>query len=278
MFKLIAIDLDGTLLNDDKKVSDFNIGVLNKLIHKGYELVIATGRRYYSAKTFLKGIDSHLVILANNGNIVRNSEDDKVILSKFMDKKAYVNLLNEAKNFGLKGIVHVDFFKDGVDMIIELDEKHQTHKQFIFEDDNRYLLLPKHEVEQQERVLAVVYPGDADIIYRFSDMVDKKYPNLYNSHVLEKIYSAEAMYEAMNPLGTKWKSLLEYANIIGIEKKDIICIGDDNNDLEMLLNAGLGIAMKNANELVKKSAKLVTEKDNNESGVGLVLTDLLLSK
>jgi Cof subfamily protein (haloacid dehalogenase superfamily) len=276
LYKLIAIDLDGTLLDDSKKVTDFNIEVLNKLIEKGYEVVIATGRRYFSAKLFLRGINTHLVILANNGNIVRNSEDDKVIFSKFLDKKSYLDLLKEANDLGLKGIVHVDLFNDGIDMIMELDEKYQSHKKFIFEEDNRYLLLPKHEIEKQERVLAVVYPGNADVIYKLSNIINEKYPNRYNSHVLERIYSAEAMYEAMNPLGSKWKSLLEYANISGIKKEEIICIGDDNNDLEMLLNAGLGIAMKNANDLVKKSANLVTQKDNNESGVGVVLTDLLM--
>ena len=177
MYKLIAIDLDGTLLNDSKKISDYNIEVLNKLIYKGYEVVIATGRRYYSAKKTLIEMNSHFIILANNGNIVRNSEDDKVILSKFMDKISYLNLLKEANNLGLKGIVHVDLFTDGIDMILELDEKHQSHNKYIFEDDNRYLLLPKFEIEKQERVLAVVYPGDADIVYKFSNIINNK--NLY---------------------------------------------------------------------------------------------------
>ncbi|MDY0235163.1 MAG: Cof-type HAD-IIB family hydrolase [Gudongella sp.] len=276
MYKLIAIDLDGTLLDDSKKISDFNLEVLNRLIEKGYEVVIATGRRYFSAKSFLTGIKSHLIILANNGNIVRNSEDDKTIMSKFMDKESYLDLLKEANDLGLKGIVHVDLFYNGIDMIFELDEKFQSQNKYIFEDDNRYLILPKLEIEKQERVLAVVYPGDADIIYKFSNIINTKYPNRYNSHVLERIYRAEAMYEAMNPMGTKWKSLLEYANTIGIKKEEIICIGDDNNDIEMLLCSGLGIAMKNSNDLVKKSANLVTEKDNNESGVGSVLTDLLI--
>ena len=171
MYKLIAIDLDGTLLDDSKKIPDLNIEVLNKLIDKGYEVVIATGRRYFSAKSFLKEINSHLIILANNGNIVRNSEDDKVILSKFMDKNSYLDLLNEANNLGLRGIVHVDLFNDGIDMVIELDEKHKSHKKYIFEEDNRYLLLPKLEIEKQDRVLAVVYPGDADIIYEFSNII-----------------------------------------------------------------------------------------------------------
>jgi len=276
LYKLIAIDLDGTLLDDSKKISDFNLEVLNRLIEKGYEVVIATGRRYFSAKSFLTGIKSHLIILANNGNIVRNSEDDKTIMSKFMDKESYLDLLKEANDLGLKGIVHVDLFYNGIDMIFELDEKFQSQNKYIFEDDNRYLILPKLEIEKQERVLAVVYPGDADIIYKFSNIINTKYPNRYNSHVLERIYRAEAMYEAMNPMGTKWKSLLEYANTIGIKKEEIICIGDDNNDIEMLLCSGLGIAMKNSNDLVKKSANLVTEKDNNESGVGSVLTDLLI--
>jgi len=277
LYKLIAIDLDGTLLDDNKKVPEFNIEILNKLIDMGYEVVIATGRRYFSAKSFLKKINSHLVILANNGNIVRNSYDDKVLISKYMDKEAYLDLLYEANNLSLKGIVHVDLYNDGIDMIFELDEIEESHTKYIFEKDKRYLILPKNEVEKQDRILAVVYPGDYDIIYKFSNIIEKKYPKRYNSHVLEKIYSAEAMFEVMNPMGSKWKSLLEFAKTIGVKREEIICIGDDNNDLEMILNAGLGIAMKNSNDLVKKAANIVTKMDNNESGVGRVLADLLIN-
>ncbi len=74
MYKLIAIDLDGTLLDDHKEISKENIQLINKLIERDYEVVIATGRRYWSAKELTKTINKPLVILANNGSIVRETK------------------------------------------------------------------------------------------------------------------------------------------------------------------------------------------------------------
>ena len=67
MYKLIAIDLDGTLLDDKKEISKENVDLIKELIEKGYEVVIATGRRYWSAKELTKNIDKPLTILANKG-------------------------------------------------------------------------------------------------------------------------------------------------------------------------------------------------------------------
>ena len=79
----------------------------------------------------------------------------------------------------------------------------------------------------------------------------------------------------MNPLGCKWLSLSEYAKEKDIAKEEIITIGDDNNDAEMIKNAGCGIAMKNASEGVKQVADIITEKDNNESGLSFELRKIL---
>lgn len=275
MFKLIAIDLDGTLLNKDRQISKENKEIINRIIKLGYEVVIATGRRYYSAKEMVKELDNHLIILANNGNIVRRSEDDHLIFAKFLDVDAYKDMILEGKKYGLTSIVHVDMYHEGIDMVVELDEVNNSHMNYLREPDKRYLVTTQKEVLSQNRVLAVVYPGKADVLNRFYSEINEKYPNRYSSHVLEKIYIAEAMYEAMNPLGSKWKSLLEYANLKGIKRDEIIAIGDDNNDLEMILNSGLGIAMKNSSELVKNAADIITEKDNNDSGVADVLEKLL---
>lgn len=97
----------------------------------------------------------------------------------------------------------------------------------------------------------------------------------YNSHVMENIQVTEALLEIMNPLGCKWLSLQEYAKQKGIKDSEIIAIGDDNNDIQMIKNAGCGIAMKNASEQVKKVADIITEKDNNESGLAFELRRVL---
>ena len=275
MYRLIAIDLDGTLLNSSKKISEENREAVNRLISLGYQVVIATGRRYYSAKMLVKDLDSHLVIMANNGNIVRSSMDDVVLISKFLDRDSYLDILKEAKVHRLKGIVHVDRYLEGIDMVIEEDDLHRDHFKYLTEQDKRYLILPEKEIYELDRVLAVVFPGDYEAVKTFSDTIGLKYPDRYSSHVLENIYIAEAMYEAMNPGGSKWKTLSEYAESVGVKPDEIIAIGDDNNDLDMILNAGLGIAMKNGSNLAKSAADMVTERDNDHSGLAHVLEKVL---
>ncbi|MCR3954971.1 MAG: Cof-type HAD-IIB family hydrolase [Gudongella sp.] len=275
MYRLIAIDLDGTLLNSSKKISDENREAVNRLIGLGYQVVIATGRRYYSAKMLVKELDSHLVIMANNGNIVRSSLDDVVLKSKFLDRESYLDILKEAKDHRLRGIVHVDRYLEGIDMVVEQDDLYKEHLRYLTEQDKRYLILPEKEIYKLDRVLAVVFPGDYEVVKTFSDTIGQKYPDRYSSHVLENIYIAEAMYEAMNPGGSKWKTLNEYAESIGIKREEIIAIGDDNNDVDMILNAGLGIAMRNGSNLAKSAADIVTERDNDHSGLAHVLEKVL---
>ena len=93
MYRLIAIDLDGTLLDDNKKIPKENLEVINKLIKEGYEIVIATGRRYWSAKELTREIDGPITIMANNGNIVRNTLDDKVIAAKYLNFEDYKRVI-----------------------------------------------------------------------------------------------------------------------------------------------------------------------------------------
>lgn len=275
MIKLIAIDLDGTLLDNSKRIPQDNIDIVNTLVSKGYEVVIATGRRYYSAKMMTKGLDGHFVILANNGNIVRRTDDDQLIISKFLDKDSFQDMLMEAEISNLRGIIHVDMYQQGIDMVLERDDDNNSHMKYITESDNRYLLLPRKEILTLDRVLAVVYPGNAKILKDFRRSIDEKYPERYSSHVLENINIAEAMYEAMNPAGSKWKTLLEYAELRGVHRDEILAIGDDNNDVEMILNAGVGIAMKNGSFLARESADYVTEKSNDESGLAHTLKSIL---
>lgn len=272
MYKLIAMDLDGTLLDDDKKVPKENLEVLEQLISKGYEVVIATGRRYWSAKQLLKDVRKPLVILANNGNIVRSTADDGIIIKKYLDIKDFKTLIKEGKKRGLQPVVHVDGFEEGIDLIIELDKGNNN---YISKGEKRYREVESYLEMDEDRILAVVYAGNREELVNFHLDISKRYPNRYSSHVMENIVIAEALLEVMNPLGNKWLSLSEYAKEKGVAEEEIIAIGDDNNDIQMIKNAGCGIAMKNAIKEAKKVADIITEKDNNQAGVAFELRKIL---
>ena len=275
MYKLIAIDLDGTLLDDHKQLSKENIQLINKLIERDYEVVIATGRRYWSAKELTKTINKPLVILANNGSIVRETKKDRILFEKHLNIEDFRTVVGSGKERNLHPIIHVDNYENGYDLIVEMDIENQAYGNYFNKDEKRYKKVQSYLEIEDEKVLAVVYLGSKADMKDFYLDINKNYPNKYNVHIVENIRAAEALLEIMNPLVCKWQSLQEYARERGIKESEIIAIGDDNNDFPMIKNASLGIAMKNASKNVKSVADIITEKDNNKSGVAFELKKIL---
>jgi len=275
MYKLIAIDLDGTLLDDNKTIPEENVLTLRDLIDRGYEIVIATGRRYSEAKELIKDIDRNLVILANNGNIVRNMQDDKLIIKKYLNMEDFRKLVHESKKRGLHPLILVDDFENGIDIIVETGSASHFHRVYISRAKNRYREVKDYLNMEDVNILSVAYAGSRKDMEELYNYINERYPNVYKTHLMENINLAEALLEIMNPLGDKWFSLLEYARERNITQSEIIAIGDDNNDIEMIRNSGCGIAMKNGSNQVKEVADIVTEKDNNQSGVAHALRKLL---
>jgi Cof subfamily protein (haloacid dehalogenase superfamily) len=278
LYKLIALDLDGTLLDDNKKISTENIITINNLINKGLKVVIATGRGYYSAKKLTEKLDKKLTILANNGNIIRNTSDDLTIFARYMEKEIVKDILIEGKKINLNPIVHVDYFTDGIDMVIEENISDNFIERYISKNPSRFKAVSNNILYNVDRVLALVYLGSRERLNVFYQGLIDKYPKKHSSHILNNIQVAEAMLEIMNPFANKGVTLLEYCNSIGIKAEEVIAIGDDNNDIDMIKNVGLGIAMKNGSELVKGSADIVTEEDNNNSGVAYILNKIFDSE
>lgn len=271
MYKLIAIDLDGTLLDDKKDIPKDNLDTVNLLIKKGYEVVVATGRRYWSAKELTKKIHGHITIIANNGNIVRNSLNDELLISKYMDTKDYKLIIEEGIKRNLHPVIHIDGYNEGIDLIIEAGREYGEYvmRGGRFKEVKSFL-----EVEN-EKILTIVYGDFKKALYPFYEFISENYSKNFNIHIMENLDTVESMIEIMNPDGNKWKTILEYAAGMNIDPAEIIAIGDNNNDVSMIKNSGLGIAMKNGSDLVKSVAKIITKKDNNESGVAFELKRVL---
>lgn len=270
-YKMVAIDLDGTLLNDNKELLDINIEVLREINSLGVEVVIATGRRYSSAKDLVKPLNIDLVIIANNGNIIRNSWDDKILITKYLNRDDFYSLVKEGKKRGLYPITHVDHFEEGYDMMIELDLEDEKYSPYIESNLTGYKKIENFLEYDKDKVLAVCYTGDSNKLKKFENYISKTYPKKYNSHIMSKLTVAGGLLEVMNPMGSKWLSLRDYAKEKGIMPEEIIAIGDDNNDIEMIKGVGLGIAMKNASDNLKEICDIVTDLSNNEGGVGYIL-------
>lgn len=269
------MDLDGTLLNDNKTISKENLDTIHNLIERGYEVVIATGRNYLSARTLTKEIEDNLIYISNNGNIIIDSKDDRTILNTFLNFDDYKRVLIEGNSRKLQPIVYVDYYSQGYDLILEKNSEHGEYFDGVNKDMARYIEVENILDYEADRILAVVYSGKKKLLNEFFNHINKEYPNIYSSHVMENVVMSEALLEIMNPLGTKWNALNQYALKRNIKPKEIITIGDDNNDIDMIKNAGIGIAMSNGSELVKTNADIITKRDNNNSGLSYELNRIL---
>lgn len=271
-YKLVAIDLDGTLLTEEKRVPLKNAEVLKKLLDKKIEIIIATGRRYWSAKKFMREIDMNLTVIANNGTIIRSMDDDKAILNKYLNKEDFYTLIKEGRKRNLYPIIHVDHFDEGYDIMIELDKEHKKYSSYLYDIPDRYQQIDDLLSYKNPRVLSVVFPGEINLLKEFHGLLNDTHKDKYCSHILTSLSKVGPILEIMGPLGSKWKTLSDYARQKGIAEEEIVAIGDDDNDIEMIQNAGLGIGMKNASPGVKKNADIITEKTNDECGVADILT------
>lgn len=274
-YKLIAIDLDGTLLNEKKKIPNENKVILKELMNRDIEVIIATGRRYYSAKELVSELGmEEATIMANNGTVVRDMKTDNIITTRYFDHEDYYSLIREGRDRELHAITHVDHFKEGYDILVELEKNDTRYKNYLNDIANRYRTIDDLLRYSNPKALAIVYTGELEKLKEFQHNLNHKYKGRYNAYLMRNLKNVGAMLEVINARGNKWVSVMEYAMSKGIKSKEIIAIGDDNNDIEMIKNAGLGIAMKNATKEVKGVSDIISEKTNDESGVGFTLKEI----
>lgn len=273
MYKLIAIDLDGTLLNDEKNIPSENIKIINELINKGYEVVFATGRRYLAARQFIDCFKEDLVIVANNGNMVRHTRGDELIHAEYLQSECLEFVINEGKKLDLHPTIHINKFEQGVDMVFELEREDERYHKYLIGEDRA--LRVDDFLKEDLKVLSIVYLGDYKKLETLNNKILSAYPENYTTYLMQNIALADGLLEVVKPNSSKWKSLIRYANSIGIEKSEILAIGDDANDVEMIEEAGFGISMKNGVEKLKGVADAISEFNNNDAGVARELRKLL---
>lgn len=264
-YKMVVTDLDGTLLNDDKKISRMDVEILNKLHELKIEIVIATGRNYYLAKKLTEQIKNiNPVILANNGAMVRRSHTDEVLECNYLDFEYFRKIYEQGLKYNLHPVLHVDEYINGYDMIYEQENTDEMYQGYIAKNNKRAKLTTfEHSINN---ILAVCYLSENkklnDLYLETNKINDGKFNSLCNMNLKNK-----ALLEFLHIDGCKWRSLKKYSESVNICANEIVSFGDDNNDIELILNSGFGIAMKNGTESCINAADKVSEFDNNNSGV-----------
>lgn len=269
-FKLLALDLDNTLFDSQKRVSLKNKKALFAARDKGVKVVLTTGRPLKAIDYLLKeldllGEDNYLITF--NGGLVQKTNGQ--VIDKSALTRQEVSLIREEME---KLSLPVDILSDGT--VYSLSSRgnhslyHQANPRLHFREISDLSDLPQD----------IVY-NKAVIVFE-PDFLDQQIPKIPASlrRQFEIFKSRELILEVMPKGVHKAVGLNLLCQHLGISRSQVMAMGDEENDLTMLEWAGLGIAMKNASDKIKQVADAVTEKDNNDSGVAWAIEKYILSE
>ena len=274
-FKVIALDLDDTLLRTDKSISDYTIKTLQKAQSQGFSIAIATGRHPKSAVLYMQKLgclnDNSYAVCFNGAGVVRLSEYVKagvdigfpMVVSNVAPAPIIKKLTQFAHDNGC--VVHAYSKTRGL-----LVENHNPHTQREIDNGKvGFKEVDFMQADDSEEFFKMLIVGDKEVL-------DKMRPNLpsYLTDFFAVVRSEANYLEFIPHHSTKGTALVQLCEALGCTVENAMAFGDADNDLAMIKAAGLGVAMENGFESVKEAADVVT-KTNDEDGVAYLVNKFL---
>jgi Cof subfamily protein (haloacid dehalogenase superfamily) len=277
-YKMLVTDMDYTLLNKEKKVSERNREAVRKAMEKGVHIVVATGRIYTSARVYAKLLGVCTPIIASNGAIIREAafdnpmDTEKTIYKDVLSPEAVKEMIRLSHKYGL--FCHF-FTEDTIyaEKLVNVSVRYTEWNKYLGEQDQVKIKIVDDIYESLQKdgvqiLKAVVVDSDSEKIQGLRDSIEE-------TGVVSVSQSMKDNLEVMNKGVTKGSAVKMLAKLYGIDREEIIAIGDNENDLSMIEYAGLGIAMGNAEEALKKAAKHITG-DYQQDGVAEAIERFIL--
>ena len=284
MYKLVAIDLDGTMLNQYGIITEKTKKAISKAQEKGVEVMIASGRAITSVKRFSKEINSNKYFISGNGAITYDIKNNKILYENILSKtkalqiikiceenSIYYNVYTEngiiAKNLSYNTLY---YYKDN----LTKPDENRTHINIV---ENVY----DYFEQREEKILKIMICDEHKTVFNSIVRKLKELSVLEVSHMSRKIIkqgtdeiALEYFYTEVSAKDVdKWNALEEIIGLMNISKEEVVTIGDNANDLKMITNAGLGVAMGESAPYVKQSADIIAP-TNDEDGVAIILNKI----
>ncbi|MGL5615000.1 MAG: Cof-type HAD-IIB family hydrolase [Sarcina sp.] len=275
-YKMVCIDMDGTLLNSQKKLSEINKTALKKAYDKGVHIIICTGRNTNSARYFSNLIGIKSAAIANNGAIVIDEDGEVLLFKETLNKEQCIRLLELGRKYKATPNFH------GIGKIYLNSRLRKIANDLFF---NR-------SVPEKFKIKNVYYKSTSnhwDEVFSnsnefFGKCIFTESPNKLRELEKELIkgdfeitYSGKYCLEVNNKGVNKGRAVKLLSEHYDIKQEEVICIGDNGNDISMIEFAGLGVAMENGTEAIKKIANYTTT-TNDKNGVAKVIEKFILNE
>lgn len=281
MYKLIAIDIDGTLLNSNGEVTDRNKQAIQRVLEKNIDVILASGRMPKAILPIANEINSNKYLISGNGASIYDIQKDKIIYNNYMNKRKvleiidiceknsmfyniYTNdsVLTKSLNYNIL-FYHNENKKRAEDKKININiinDMYSYINNYNGEDFLKITICDSDKMIFNRIINRLKNLRDIDIleIEHMSKKIIK--------HGTEEIEISYFYTEITNQNVNKWSAIEELIKILKITKEEVIAIGDNINDKQMIENAGMGIVTGNSSPAMKQIADYIVS-TNDESGV-----------
>lgn len=285
MYKLVAIDLDGTMLNQYGVVTENTKKVIKKTIQKGTEVIIASGRPIDSIKTIAKEIGSEKYFIAGNGALIYDIQKDEIMYDKFLPRQKVLEIIKICEENSISYNVYTDqtilatalkynvlyYQKEN----LKKEESKQT-KISIIENIYEYV-----KNKKEDKFLKITICDDNQTVFQ---SIIRKLRKIEEIEVLDVSHMSrktikqgteekkiEYYYTEITMRNVdKWEAIQYLMEKLNISKEEVMAIGDNVNDKKMIQEAGWGVIMAGSTPEVTQIADYVTT-SNNEEGVAKAL-------
>lgn len=291
MYKFIAIDIDGTLLNSNGDLSKRNIDVIRRTVNKGVKVVLTSGRVTDSVKMIAEKLDVDRYMICDNGASIYDMVEDKLIHSSTINKETAMRILNTCINNDIYYMVFTTkeiIVKDLKHMALAFyKQRHNCNDEATGVTQIKYggIECLKKTTDPITRIVVCdqdrpIFNSIVNRMQEYDDVELIAAPHISNKIIKEnekEILLSYSYAELLPKNANKWTAIKTLTSKLNIKDEEVIAIGDNFNDIEMIKNAGLGVAMNNGSPVAKEVARVVAP-SNDQDGVATVLQQYVLSK
>lgn len=266
MIRLVAVDIDGTLLNSQNQLSALTKETIRTLRRNGVKLILCTGRPFYGLHQLVKelGLDGEEeYVVSFNGAVAQEIESNRILFKQAIPFGDFHEIEQLSRELGVGYHIQSD---DGI-----YTSNEEANRYTIFDGDLNGTSVQYRPLADLRDVSInkVMFVESKAYLDKVVETIPRYFFNKYNL-----MKSLDCFFEFLNKKANKGTALQLLTEKLGIHQSEILAIGDNDNDISMLEYAGVGVAMGNASASAKAAANFVT-KTNDEDGVAYAIRNYI---
>ncbi len=272
MIRLVASDIDGTIVGENNCVTKENLKAIQAMKQSHIDLTICTGKPYAMVKNFCKDLQASYGIFGN-GNQIINLKTGKEIFRKTLSQKQIHTCVSLSK----KEQLHLHLYTENeviTPKLLYMDLRNFILKDSIYHSSLDFKIVPDMEeyIKQKEpTVFKLIISSSSDLLYLKKELEEKENLTIYqikkSNQYKDKVINKEYEYLDITPSKTnKNEALAMLTRYLELSSSEVMAIGDNLNDMDMLEHSGVGVAVANAYDVVKKVATYTTKNNAENSG------------